>query len=155
MASVRKQILDAVEAKLEAVRVALGWNTLVHNPREPVGDDQFDALVMMDGGDLAPMGLTGHVEQRWLEFSVGLMVRDRSDASAEEKLDAGYVAVCDALLNPADIQLGGLAIDIQLGGVGDPMFGRAQSGARVVGGQSMEFMVQYLAAEGAASVVGP
>lgn len=155
MASVRKQILDAIEDKLDAVRIDLAWNALVHNPREPIGDDQFDALVMMDGGDRAPMGLTGHVEQRWLEFSVGLMVLDTSAASAESKLDAGYVAVCDALLDPADIQLGGLAVDIQLGGVSDPMFGRAQSGARVVGGQSIDFMVQYLASEGDASSVAP
>lgn len=155
MASLRSQILSAAEAKLEAVKTGLAWTSMLRNPREQVGQDQFDAIVMLDGGDRAPRGLTGRVEERWVEFSVGLMVLHTKDDAAEAKLDEGMVAVIDALIDPDDIQLGGLAIDIELGAISDPVFGRSQDGARVVGGQSIEFMVHYLAREGDFSAVAP
>lgn len=155
MPSLRAQILAAAEAKLETVRAQLDWTSLLRNPREPVGQDQFDALVMFDGGDRAPSGLTGHVEERWVEFSVGLMVLHTNENTAEDRLDAALTAVADTLIDPADIQLGGLAIDIQLGAISDPVFGRSEEGARAIGGQSLEFMVRYLATEGNFSQVAP
>ncbi len=155
MASVRAQILAAAEAKLSAVRVALAWQTLIRNPREKVGEDQLDALVMVDGGDRAPEGLTGHVEYRWVEFAVGWLVRETSADTIEELLDAALVAIIDALIDPDDIQLGGLAIAIEQGEIGEPVIGRSETGARIVGGQWTEFAVQYLAREGDASTPGP
>lgn len=156
MSSVRAQILAAVAAKLEAVRVALNWATLVRNPREPIGEDQLNALVQMDGGDREPGSLTGHVERCTLEFSVGWMAMEREGGpSAEELLDAAFVAISDALLDPADIQLGGLAIAIERLGISDPLIGRGPSGARILAGQSMDFAVEYMAREGDASTPGP
>lgn len=155
MASLRRQILLAVEAKLEAVLGELAWETLIVNPRDPIGEDQFNALVLMHGGDRTPEGLTGNVEQRWLAFSVGMMVRETASARAEAVLDAGLVAVLDALLDPADVQLGALAVAIRFGEISDPMIGQSEHGARTIGGQSMDFEVQYLAREGDASAVGP
>lgn len=156
MASVRAQIFAAVKTKLDGVVLALAWNGSVHvNPREPLGDDQLSALVLLHGGDRTPQGLTGHVEQCWAEFSVGLMVREGDGETAEELLDAGFVAVSDALLDPADIQLSGLAVAIERGEVSDPVIGRAKGGARVLGGQSIEFAVQYWEREGDASTPGP
>lgn len=155
MASVRAQILAAVLVKLGQVRVALLWTSVLRNPREPVGEDQLNAIVLMDGGDREPVTLTGGVEQNDLEFSVGLLVQETAIATAEDLLDAGFVAVADALLDPTDIQLGGLAIGIVRGAVSDPVIGRGPQGARVLGGQSIDFTVQYLAREGDASTPGP
>jgi hypothetical protein len=59
------------------------------------------------------------------------------------------------LLDPADIQLGGLAIGIARGAISDPGIGRSAKGARIIGAQSMDFTVQYLAREGDASTPGP
>ncbi len=155
MASVRAQILALVEVKLGLVAEALDWAGVLRNPRDPVGEDQLNAIVQMDGGDRDPNGLTGRVEQRWLEFSVGLLVQQTSTATAEELLDDGLVAVSDSLLDPTDIQLGALAVGIEQGAVSDPVIGRAQDGGRVLGGQSIDFTVQYLAREGDASTPGP
>lgn len=155
MSSVRKQILDTVEAKLAIVLADLAWQTLLVNPREEVGEDQLNAIVMMHGGDRDPDGLTGHVEMAWLEFSVGWLIQEAGGPTAEELLDAGYVAISDALLDPDDVQLAGLAVAIRRGAMSDPMIGRAQTGARIVGGQAMDFSVQYLAREGDTSTAGP
>ena len=155
MTSLRGQIFDAIAAKLEAVRAALDWQTLLRNPREPVGEDQMNALVLAVGGDLPPDGLTGYVEQNAAEFAVGLVVLETDDATAEELLDAGFVAVSDALIDPDDIQLGGLAIDIRRGAMSPPYIGRSLDGARIVGVQEIEFTVAYLSREGDASSVGP
>lgn len=155
MASVRAQILGAVLAKLETVQAALGWQELLRNPRNPLGEDQFNAIVQMDGGDRSPMGLTGNVEQDTLEFSVAWLVMERNGDTAEDLLDAGFVAIADALLDPDDIQLGGLAIGIARGAISDPGIGRSAQGARVIGAQTMDFTVQYLAREGDASTPGP
>lgn len=157
MSSLRAQILTTVQGKLETVRDALGWSTLLRNPREPIGEDQFNAVVMMDGGDRIPAGLTGNVEQDTLEFSVAWFVMETAEGgpSAEEQLDAGFVAIVDALIDPDDIQLGGLAIGIARGAISDPGIGRARNGARVIGAQSMDFTVQYLAREGDASSPAP
>ena len=157
MASLRAQILDAVEAKLVAVAAEIDWATVLRNPREVVGDDQYNALLQMDGGDREPGSLTGHVETRWLEFSVGMMVRETGGdgPSAEELLDAGYVAVSDALLDPDDMQLGGLAVAIAMGAVSDPLIGRGQTGAAMIGGQVIDFSVQYWTREGDASSAAP
>jgi hypothetical protein len=155
MASVRAQILSAVTAKLEAVQADLGWKATLRNPRESLGEDQFNAIVQMDGGDREPIGLTGHAEQDTLEFSVAWFVMEAGGDSAEDLLDAGFVAIADALLDPADIQLGGLAIGIARGAISDPGIGRSAKGARIIGAQSMDFTVQYLAREGDASTPGP
>lgn len=156
MASVRSQILNAVEIKLEEVRAALAWTSLVVNPRVEVGEDQWNALVLFHGGDREPASLTGHRELRWLEFSVAWIVRESASATAEELLDAGLVAVSDALLDPADIQLSGLAVAIEQGAISEPVIGPAsRNGARILGGQAMDFAVQYMAVEGDASTAGP
>lgn len=155
MASVRAQIFAEVAVRLEAVRAALDWLTLLRNPRDPVGEDQMNALVLLHGGEREPDGLTGHVERRALEFSVGLLTIEREGSVAEDLLDAGFVAVADALIDPSGIQLGGLAVDIRMGALSDPLIGRGAQGARVVGGQSIDFTVEYWAREGDASVVGP
>jgi hypothetical protein len=90
----------------------------------------MNALMLMDGGDREPAGLTGNVEMCWLEFSVGMMVKETAGNAAEDLLDAGVVAISDALLDPTDIQLGGLAVGIQRQGISDPVIGRgAQSGS--------------------------
>lgn len=155
MASVRAQILAAVEVKLETVRASLAWQSLIRNPREVIGEDQLNALVLMDGGDREPNPLTGHVEERWLEFSVGWMVRETASDPAETLLDAGLVAISDTLLDPADIQLGALATGIEMTGISDPLIGRAPQGSRILGGQSMDFAARYMAREGDASTPGP
>lgn len=155
MASVRAQILAAVEAKLQLVLADLAWTTFERNPRERFGDDQLNVIMQIDGGDREPAGLTGHVEERWLDLSVGWMVIERAGARAEDLLDAGYSAIVDALLDPADIQLGGLAVDIRQGAVSDPLIGRSDTGARIMGGQSMDFSVRYWAREGEAASVAP
>lgn len=155
MASVRAQLFDLVEAKLEGVREALDWAALLRNPVEPVGEDQCNALVLLDGGDRAPQGLTGHVERRWLEFSVGMIVREAEGTRAHQLLDAGFVAVVNALCDPADIQLSQLAVAIEMGALSDPVIGRAPQGARVMGGQSIDFSIEYLAREGDAETPGP
>ncbi|MCT2398526.1 hypothetical protein [Novosphingobium mangrovi (ex Huang et al. 2023)] len=155
MASVRAQIFAAVKAKLETVKADLSFQSVLVNPREEVGEDQMNALLFWHGGDLEPDGLTGHVDRRQLEFTVGWMVRETSATPAEDLLDAAFVAVSDALMNPADIQLSGLAIAITQGALSDPMIGRARSGALILGGQACDFAVEYLAREGDASTVSP
>jgi hypothetical protein len=155
VASVRAQIFAAVEAKLADVLATLAWTTLLVNPRDPVGEDQLDAIVLMHGGEPEPDGLTGRVDRRTLEFSVAWLVRERGGSTAEELLDAGFVAISDALLDPADIQLSNLAVAIAQGGVSDPAIGRAEKGARILGGQTMDFTVEYYAREGDASTAGP
>lgn len=155
MTSLRRQILTRVEQKLDAVLADLAWKERVTNPREPIGEDQMNTLVLMHGGDVTPSGLTGDVEQRWLEFSVGWLVLETAAKSAEVLLDEGYVAIHDALLDPADIQLAQLAIAIRMEDISDPMIGRSPSGARIVGGQAMDFRVQYLAREGDAASAAP
>jgi len=157
MSSVREQVLQAVFAKIEAVRVALEWTTAVRNPSDPLGDDQLNALVMFDGGLLDPRGLSGGVQEDEVEFSIGLIIREKeSEGVAKEALiDAGFVAVMDALLDRNDIQLGGLVEMIEARGGSDPVYGRAEKGARVVGGMVMDFSARFLAREGDASQVGP
>lgn len=155
MSSVRAQILAAVKTKLDQVKTDLSWATVVHNPREAIGEDQLNAIVLMDGGDREPSGLTGHVERRAVEFSVGWMAKESATKTAEELLDAALVAISDALLDPADIQLGGLAIAIMQLGISEPMIGRGPNGARILAGQSTDFVVEYLAREGDASTPGP
>jgi hypothetical protein len=155
MASVRAQIMAAVLAKLEQVKDDLAWAMVIRNPREPIGEDQLNALVLMDGGDREPANLTGHVERRTLEFSVGWMAKETAYASADTLLDAALVAISDTLLDPTDIQLGDLAIAIEQMAISEPMIGRGQSGARILCGQSMDFAVEYLAREGDASTPGP
>lgn len=155
MASVRRQILLAVEAKLLAARDALGWSMLLVNPRTAVGEDQFNALVLAYGGDTEPTGLTGHVGQSEVEFSVALLVQETGSASAEDLLDQGFVKVSNTLLDPADIQLGQLAIGVRRGAISDPSIGRGQGSARIFGGQVIDFAVQYLEREGDAETPGP
>ncbi|MBA3055112.1 MAG: hypothetical protein FP826_09295 [Sphingomonadales bacterium] len=155
MASVRKQILDVVELKLETVRAALGWLTVARDPRELIGEDEMNAILLGSGGDREPDSLTGQVETHVMDFEVGLVVIERDGDLAEDLLDAGYVAISDALLNPADIQLGALAVDIRRGEMSPPFIGRGKSGARIVGVQSIGFMVSYWAREGDASNPAP
>ena len=155
MASVRAQILAAVKAKLDQVKTDLDWATVVVNPREPIGEDQLNALVLMHGGDREPSNLTGHVERRTLEFSVGWMAKEATGATAEELLDAALVAISDALLDPSDVQLSGLAIAIEQLAISEPLIGRGQNGARILAGQSMDFAVEYMVVEGDASTPGP
>lgn len=155
MASVRMQIFDAVEAKLELVRDALDWALVLRDPRVPVGEDQMNALVLGTGGDMVPGNLTGHVATHELEFSVGMIVVETESACAEELLDAGFVAVSNALLDPQDIQLGGLAVDVRRGAMTPPFIGTSKSGARIVGVQEIEFTVDYWAREGDAELPGP
>lgn len=155
MTSLRGQIFAYIETKLGTVKTALGWQSLLINPREAVGEDQMNALAFGHGGDREPEGLTGHVESDMAEFSVGMVVMETGSASVEEMLDAGYVAVCDTLTDPADIQLGGLASDVRRGAVSSPYIGRSKDGARVVGVQVIDFTVAYLSREGDASSVGP
>lgn len=155
MASVRYQIFDAVEDKLELVRDALDWALVLRDPRVPVGEDQMNALVLGTGGDMVPGSLTGHVATHELEFSVGLIVLETESDCAEALLDAGFVAVSNALLDPLDIQLGGLAVDIRRGAMSPPIIGTAKAGARIVGVQEIEFTVNYWAREGDAELPGP
>jgi hypothetical protein len=155
MASLRAQIMAAAQAKLQVVVELLDWTTLIRNPREPLGEDQLNAVILMDGGDREPAGLTGHVSESWLEFSVAMLVKESLSASAEDLLDAGFVAISNALLDPDDIQLGGLVIEIRRGAISDPSIGRAQQGARIMGGQAIDFTVHYLEREGDAELPGP
>ena len=155
MASVRRQAFAAIEAKLEIVRALLDWRTLVINPRVPIGDDQMNALVLAYGGDDEPEDLTGFVEQHRAGFSIGLVVMETGAERAEDLLDAGFVAVSNAVVDPADIQLGGLVIDVRRGAMSPPFIGASTSGARIVGVQEIEFSMQYMAREGAAETPGP
>lgn len=155
MASVRMQAFMAIEAKLELVRQALDWRTLIVNPREPVGEDQLDAILLAHGGDMIPEGLTGHVELLEAEFSVGMVVCERAGMTPEELLDAGFVAISDALTDPTDMQLSGLVVTVRRGAISPPYIGTAQSGARLLGAQEIEFSFQYMAREGDASTPAP
>ena len=155
MPSVRMQAFLAIEAKLQLVLEALDWAKLAVNPRGPIGEDQLNALVLMYGGENEPASLTGFVEQRVADFSVGMMVCETQGASLEQLLDAGFVAISDALIDPNDIQLGALVNDVRMGAVSDPVYGRSENGARLVGGQVIDFSIGYLAREGDASTPGP
>jgi hypothetical protein len=155
MASLERQIIDAVEVKLEAVRAALGWGALLVDPSGAVGQDQMNALVLATGAILEPDSLTGGVQDTVLEFEVGMVVAETAGSPARDQLDAGLVAVVDALIDPTDIQLGGLAKDI-LRGAASPIFvGRGETGSTIVGVRSIGFFVKYWAREGDASSVGP
>lgn len=155
MASLRAQILEMVRQKLEAVRVDLDFTSLLVNPRTAIGTDQLDALLLLHGGDRDPEWLTGGSEDHWLEFGVGWMVRETAAGTAEAQLDAAFVAVSDALTDPADVQLGALAVEIQRGAVSEPQIGRASDGAHVLAGQFCDFAVRYFTREGDASNPGP
>lgn len=155
MASLERQILDVVEARLEAVRVTLGWATVLVDPAETVGQDQMNALVLGAGAIMAPDSLTGHVETNEMEFSVGLVVRQSAGHPARDLLDEGFVAVCDALIDPDDLQLGGLAVDIRRGSASPVFIGRGETGSTIVGVRELGFFVTYWAREGDASAVGP
>ncbi len=155
MASLGEQIrLDVMEL-LEQCRVALDWRTLERNPREPVGEDQLNAILFMDGDEMEPDSLTGGVETCMLDFIVGVLVLEtESSGTMEEQLDAAWVRICDTLVNPANIQLGGLAVDIEKMGKTRPNYGRAAQSGRLGAEQFMEFRVQYWGREGDASVTG-
>jgi len=155
MASVRRQLFDAIAAKLEAVRVDLDWKTVLRNPRKAVGEDQMNAIALDEGGEPEPDDLTGNVEINMADFAVGMVVMETGADSAEDLLDRGFVAICDALQDPDDIQLGGLAIGVLRGGMSRPFIGTSVTGARVVGIQTINFTVQYMAREGDASTPGP
>lgn len=159
MASVRAQIFAAVKAKLDAVQADLGWTSCIRNPRDTIGVGQMSAIVMMDGGDREPNALTGGVGDMELEFSVGMLVAEKANPgageSAEDLLDAGFVAISNALLDPSDIQLGGLAVGISRLGISDPVIGRPEKAAQYFGGQAVDFAVRYFEREGDASSVGP
>lgn len=156
MASVRYQIFDAIEAKLEAARLALGWESVLRDPGETVGEDQMNAIILGTGGEPEPGSLTGHVGTHEAEFSIGFVVLEAGGATAAELLDAGFVAVCDALLDPTDMQLGGLAVGIRRGGMTPPFVGPgAGQTARIVGVQEVSFSAEYWAREGDASTPGP
>lgn len=156
MSSVREQILGGkVMTKLEAVRTDLGWGKVIRNPRDEMGEEDLPAIVLMDGGERQPDGMTGHVDDRWLEFTVGLFVLEQGGKTLEQLLDEGLVAVTDALIDPQDIQLGGLAVGIEQGETSDPVLGRLPGGARYLGAISMDFSVRYMAREGDASTPAP
>ena len=155
MTSVRMQILQAVEAKLDLIRLELDWTKLVINPREPIGEDELNALIVLHGGDAEPLGLTGHVAESRVELSVGMMVLERGGETAELLLDAGFVAISNALCDPQDIQLGGLAIGIDRLGISEPTIGRTAEGGRIMAGQAIDFAVRYLEREGDAETPGP
>lgn len=150
MGSLRAQLSAAVMDRLDAVREALEWQSLIRNPRDPLGEDQLNAIVMMDGGEPDPEGLTGHVEENRFEFSVALMVIEPTDGDTpfEDLLDDGYVAVCNALLDPDNIQFDGLAIGIDRGAVGEPGYGRSSGSARIMAGQAIDFVIRYWGVEG-------
>lgn len=155
MASVRFQALAAIEAKLEVVRGTLDWLKVIRDPREPIGEDQLNALVLATGGEMEPDSLTGHVAIVRAEFSVGLMVIESASQSAEELLDAGFVAVSNALTDPDDMQLGGLVNSVLRKGMSAAMIGRGLAGARIIGAQSIDFEFEYMTREGNAEVPGP
>lgn len=155
MASVRSQIFTAIEAKLDAVVSTLGWQSRITNPREPIGEDQMHAILLATGGDAEPDSLTGKVDTHTAEFAIGLVVVENGDGEAEGLLDQGFVAINNALLDPDDIQLGGLVTDIRRGAMSPPFIGRTPSGARVVGVQEIEFSADYWVRQGDVSQVGP
>lgn len=155
MASLRAQILEVVREKLEAVRVELDFASLLVNPRSAIGTDQLDAILLLHGGDTARDWLTAGAEERWVEFGVGWMVRETASGTAEAQLDAVYVAVTDALTDPTDVQLGGLAVEIVCSAVSEPQIGRAADGAHILAGQFCDFAVRYFTREGDASTPGP
>lgn len=155
MASVRFQMFDAIEAKLQDVRDALGWNAVLRDPRNPVGEDQMNALLLATGADLEPDALTGQVQAHTAEFSVGMVVLESEAASAEVLLDTGFVAVCDALEDPADMQLGGLIVGLWRGGLSPAFIGLGEEGGRIIGVQEIQFRAQYWTREGDVSSPGP
>ncbi len=156
MPSVRMQIADKVEEKLTAVLASLGWKTLERNPQDPFGEDQMNAIGFVFGGEPEPDNLTGQTEVFEMELEIGLVVKQTAAAKAEDLLDAGYVAVCNALLDPDDIQLDGLAQDIRRGALGPPLIGRsAGEGARIIGVQSIGFFIRYWTREGDVTAKGP
>lgn len=155
MASVREQILELVEVKLGAVAAMLGWANCIRNPREDIGEDQMDVIALYDGAEPPPEGMTGHVDDRRVAFMVVLAVNERG-ATAEVKLDQGYVEVSDVLLDPNDIQLSGLAVAVEQHATTEPYIGYSDDkGARVVGFMAMHFSARYFAREGDASTPGP
>lgn len=155
MASVRQQAYARIEAKLELVRAALDWSAVLRDPRVAVGEDQMNALVLGTGGDAEPGSLTGHVATHTAEFAVGLVVIERAGVSAEELLDQGFVAVSNALLDPLDVQLGGLVVDVRRGALSPALVGQGESGGRVIGVQEIGFSFDYWTREGDEETPGP
>lgn len=156
MASVRHQAFAAIEAKLEVVRSTLDWLSLIRNSREAaIGEDQMNALLLSTGGEMEPDGLTGHVAIARCEFSVGMLIIEPDGHRAEDLLDQGFVAVCNALLDPGDMQLGGLVNSVLRKGVSAAFVGRSLSGARIIGAQTIDFEFEYMTREGDAEVPGP
>lgn len=156
MASVRLQAFDAVEAKLEIVVQALGWRTLVVNPRDELSEDELNAIVFLYGGEPDPASLSGNAEVRFADFAVGVLVIEEDGATPVERvMDAAMVAVADALLDANDRQLGGLVDAVMQGAISEPVLGRGMNSGRIGGEQFMEFRIEYLGVEGDASTVGP
>ena len=155
MASISFQAFAAIEAKLETVRATLDWSKVIRDPREPIGEDEMNALVLATGGESEPDSLTGHVEIFRATFAVGLMVIETATQRAEQLLDAGFVAVSNALTDPGDMQLGGLVNSVLRKGKSAAFIGRSLSGARVIGAQSIDFEFEYMTREGDAETPGP
>ena len=155
MASVRMQIFNAIEAKLDNVQLQLDWAKRVTNPRDQLGEDEMNAIVFLHGGELPPGPLTGNAENRIAEFTVGLLAVENGTMTVEEMLDAGIVAVSNALLDPEDRQLGGLAIGVMQGSVTAPEYGRSANSHLIGAEQFVDFTVEYLGREGDAETPGP
>lgn len=161
MASLREQIFAAVEARLTALAAdeAVGLQTFIRNPKDVIGVDQMDAMEMIDGGSPEPGSLTGGVATNELTFTTGIFAVERGGAedadTAKDKLDRYFVAVSDALLDPDNIQIGGLAVGIFRGAISDPVYGRPKQGAQWMGAQWIDWRVQFWEREGDASSVGP
>ena len=159
MTSLAGQNLKAAEAKLRQVQLDLGWPTFLRNPRERIGVEQMPAIIMVDGGSPAPGSLTGGVADDAVQFSTAVMAAEKAGADEDDRvealLDLGFVRISNALLDPDDIQLGGLATGVFREEVSDPIYGRPDKGAQWFGGQTHDWRIEFMGREGDAEAVGP
>jgi hypothetical protein len=155
MASVRRQIFDAIAAKLEAVRDRSRLAIVLRNPRKPVGEDQMNAIVLGEGGEPEPDDLTGHVEINVADFEVGMVVmetgapRPRTCSTPASSRSATRCRI------PAISSSAGWRSACCAAGWRDRISARRSAARAIVGVQTINFSVQYMAREGDASTPGP
>lgn len=144
MASIRRQILQAIEATLNGLA---GYTVLVNPDREP-DVEEMPALILLYGPEQVPEFVSGVLQGR-MTFTVEIHV---TGADLETALDDAYVAAANAIL--ADPSVGGLANDLKWAGLGEPDFVR-EEGHRRTAAQAVDFTVDFWTSEQAVDQQAP
>lgn len=136
MASLRAQILDALEMKIAGAAGVAGF---VRNPDRDPQVEELPLIAMHDGGEGPPIRSTGAIEAE-LSITVEIYVDEAAGMTREQRLDQFYAAIYQAIL--VDQALGGLADDIRRGDLSDPEFNRDE-GHQPYAAIAVEFLVRY------------